>query len=55
MDSVRKGLRSGDIEMDTFERLECAKCGARLKTRDDADEVGTIRYCPDCGQTWRSL
>lgn len=55
MDSVRKGLRVGDIEMDTFERLECAECGVRLRTRDDPDEVGSIRYCPECGRTWRRL
>lgn len=55
MDSVRKGLRTGEIEMDTFERLECSECDVRLRTRDDPDEIGTIRYCPKCGQTWRAL
>lgn len=55
MDSVRKGLRADDIEKDTYGRLVCAECEAELGTRDDPDDVGTVRACPDCGSEWRQL
>ncbi len=55
MDSVRKGLRAGDIEKDTYERLVCDGCGETLDTRAPPDEVGTVRRCPDCGREWRQL
>ncbi|MFT4944210.1 MAG: rRNA maturation endonuclease Nob1 [Halovenus sp.] len=55
MDSVRKGLRAGDIEKDTYERLQCAACEASLETRDDPDNVGQVRTCPECGSEWRRL
>jgi len=55
MDSVRKGLRAGDIDKDTYDRLVCAACGSQLKTRNDPAEVGSVRVCPDCGQSWRQL
>lgn len=55
MDSVRKGLRAGEIEKDTYERLVCAECGEQLKTKNDPDVVGSVRRCPDCGTEWKQL
>jgi len=55
MDSVRKGLRAGDLTKDTYERLRCVACEVTLDTKDDPDEVGTVRTCPACGSTWRRL
>lgn len=55
METVRKGLRNGDLDQDTYGRLECTECGAQLDTRDDPDGIGSIRRCPDCGQEWRHL
>lgn len=55
MDSVRKGLRAGDIEKDTYERLVCASCDEQLKTRNDPDAIGSVRFCPDCGSEWQQL
>jgi len=55
MDSVRKGLRSGDIEKDTYERLTCVRCGERLGTRNEPDELGSIRFCPECGREWERV
>ncbi|MFB6218697.1 MAG: HVO_0758 family zinc finger protein [Halobacteriaceae archaeon] len=55
MESVRKGLRAGDITKDTYDRLQCARCEAHLSTQDDPDEVGSLRICPDCGREWRQV
>jgi predicted RNA-binding Zn-ribbon protein involved in translation (DUF1610 family) len=55
MESVRKGLRTGTLEKDTYERLRCTACDTTLGTEHDPDDVGTIRTCPDCGATWRHL
>lgn len=55
MESVRKGLRAGDIEKDTYERLTCASCDTALETKNDPDELGSIRHCPDCGREWRRI
>ena len=55
MESVRKGLRSGAIEKDTYERLACAECEETLKTENDPDELETIRVCPECGSKWKEL
>lgn len=55
MQSVRKGLREGSIEKDTYERLTCAECGKELKNTDDPDEVFTVRTCPACGREWKDL
>lgn len=55
MESVRKGLRAGDIEKDTYERLVCTACDETLETREDPDEVGQIRTCPECGREWRRV
>lgn len=55
MQSVRKGLRAGDIGKDTYGRLECSACGTQLKKRNDPDEVGVIRYCQDCGREWQRV
>jgi len=55
MESVRKGLRSGDIEKDTYERLRCATCGEELKTQNDPEAVGSVRVCPECGSKWKQV
>jgi rRNA maturation endonuclease Nob1 len=55
MDSVQKGLRAGDLERDTYERLQCTACEATLNTKDDPEEVGQIRTCPVCGGEWRRI
>ena len=55
MTSVRKGLRSGDLEKDTYERLTCASCGEELETRNDPDEIGKRRVCPSCGKEWKEV
>jgi len=55
MDSIRKGLRSGAIEKDTYERLNCADCDEELGTKNDPDEIGSVRHCPECGKEWRKI
>jgi predicted RNA-binding Zn-ribbon protein involved in translation (DUF1610 family) len=55
MESVRKGLRSGDLEKDTYERLTCTECGEELDTKNDPDEIGKVRICPNCGQKWKEV
>ena len=55
MTSVRKGLRSGDLEKDTYERLTCTNCGEVLDTRNDPDEIGTLRVCPSCESEWTEV
>lgn len=55
MKSVRKGLRAGDIDKDTYDRLLCAECGEQLKLRDDPEEVWSVRQCPNCGREWKQL
>lgn len=55
MESVRKGIRSGDIEKDTYERLICADCDEVLKSENDPDEIGTVRVCPECGREWKEV
>jgi len=53
--SVRKALRDGDLEKDTYDRLECAACERALSTRNDPGEIGTVRLCDDCGRRWRAI
>jgi len=55
MDTVRQGLRAGDIEKDTYERLICTHCDERLDTRDNPDGVGQVRSCPDCGRKYSQI
>ncbi|MEF8813355.1 MAG: HVO_0758 family zinc finger protein [Halovenus sp.] len=55
MDSIRKGLRSGDLEKDTYGRLSCTDCGAELATENDPDEIGKVRICPECGEEWKDV
>lgn len=55
MDTVRKGLRDGDITKDTYGRYQCATDGVVLKKQNDPDGMGSIRTCPDCGRRWRRL
>lgn len=55
MESTRKGLRSGDLEKDTYERLTCTECEEHLDTKNDPDAVGRVRICPECGQEWKEV
>ncbi len=55
MNSIRKGLRSGSLTKDTYERLNCAECEEELTTKNDPDEIGTVRTCPACGEEWRKI
>ena len=55
MKSVRKGLRDGDIEKDTYERLVCADCGKSLATKNEPSEIGSVRVCPECGTEYKEL
>lgn len=55
MESVRKGLRSGELEKDTYERLRCTICEEELKTENDPEEVGSVRVCPECGKQWKQV
>lgn len=55
MESVRKGLRAGDITKDTYDRLQCGVCESQLSTDDDPQEVGSVRTCPDCGREWHQV
>jgi DNA-directed RNA polymerase subunit RPC12/RpoP len=55
MESVQKGLRAGDLEKDTYDRLRCASCEEELGRRSDSDEVGAVRVCPECDSEWRQL
>lgn len=55
MKSVRKALRDGDIQKDTYERLVCATCGKNLKTTRDPDEIGSVRRCPECGDEYKEI
>lgn len=55
MDTVRQGLRRGDIEKDTYERLVCARCEENLGTRNPADEVYKVRFCEACGREYRQI
>ncbi len=55
MKTVRKALRDGDIVKDTYERLTCNDCEKSLGTRNDPDEIGSVRVCPECGTEWKAL
>ena len=55
MESVRKGLRAGKLERDTYDRLVCSACDAQLNRQDDPDEIYVVRECPDCGATFKQL
>lgn len=55
MDTVRQGLRAGDIEKDTYERLICTHCEENLGTEANPDEVGKVRACPNCGRQYKQI
>lgn len=55
MKSVRKALRDGDIEKDTYERLVCAACEKSLSTKNEPSEIGSVRVCPECGSEYKEL
>jgi hypothetical protein len=55
MESVRKGLRAGTVEKDNYGRLRCTECETELTTTNNSDEVGKLRVCPSCEQSWKEL
>ena len=55
MESTRKGMRSGDLKKDTYERLLCSECDEQLDTKNDPDAIGRVRVCPDCGGKWKEV
>jgi len=55
MKSVRKGLRHGELEKDTYGRLSCSACDEELSSENDPNEVGTVRVCPGCGAQWKEI
>ena len=55
MKSVRKALREGELEKDTYQRVTCADCEKPLKTTNDPDELTNLRTCPECGKEWKEL
>jgi|GEM_PF-347184 len=55
MKSVRKALRDGDLDKDTYDRLVCGECEKPLKTENDPDEIKTVRICPDCASEWKEI
>ena len=55
MKSVRRGLRDGELEKDTYGRLVYVESGKQLQTQDDPDSVYTIRICPETGQKWKEV
>jgi len=55
MRSVRKALRDGDLAKDTYGRVNCTDCEQTLKTKNDPDQIGTVRACPDCGGEWKEI
>jgi rRNA maturation endonuclease Nob1 len=55
MKSVRSALRKGEIEKDNYERLSCASCEKNLKTENPADELYSLKFCPECGRKWKQL
>jgi hypothetical protein len=55
MKSIRKALRDGDLEKDTYERIVCANCEKSLGRRNEPDEIGDIRVCPECGAEYKQI
>ncbi len=55
MESIRRGLRDGAVEKDNYGRLSCTECDQSLSTRNDADVVGKVKACSDCGREWKEL
>ena len=55
MKSVRKALRDGELDKDTYQRVVCSECEKPLKTQNDPDSISTLRICPDCGKEWKEL
>lgn len=55
METVRKGLRTDELEKDTYQRLLCTACEIAVDIENPDDEVFSIRTCPECGQQWKQL
>jgi len=55
MKSTRKGLRDGELEKDSYGRITCSECDAKLKKANNPDEVFSVRSCPDCDKEWKEL
>ncbi|SIR16819.1 HVO_0758 family zinc finger protein [Natronorubrum daqingense] len=55
MKSIRKALREGELDKDTYDRLVCGECEQPLKTENDPDKIATLRICPECDDTWKEI
>jgi predicted RNA-binding Zn-ribbon protein involved in translation (DUF1610 family) len=55
MNSVRKGLRAGDLAKDNYGRLRCTACEQELAVDKDASDVHDVRSCPECDSEWKEL
>jgi NAD-dependent SIR2 family protein deacetylase len=55
MRSVRKGIRAGEIRKGLYDRLECVECERTLTSDDDAEVLGIVRACPECGREWEEI
>lgn len=55
MDTVREGLRQDDLEKDNYDRLICSGCDRPLKRRSNPDDLGSVRYCIECGVEWLEM
>ncbi len=55
MKSVRKALRQGELQKDTYDRLVCGTCEKALKTENDPNEIKTVRICPECDAEWKEI
>ncbi|XVH30655.1 HVO_0758 family zinc finger protein [Haloferacaceae archaeon DSL9] len=51
MNSIRNGLRNGDLAKDTYGRLTCDGCERPLKTHNDPAEIFALRTRAGCGPT----
>ncbi|SIQ89453.1 hypothetical protein SAMN05421858_0722 [Haladaptatus litoreus] len=55
MQSVRSGLRKGNVEKDTYGRLSCSVCHESLTTKNDPNEIFSVRSCPECENQWKVI
>lgn len=55
MDTVREGLRQDDLEKDNYDRLICIACDRPVKRRSNPDDIGSVRYCIECGVEWLEM
>jgi hypothetical protein len=53
--SIRTALREDDLEKDTSGRLVRGLCERALRTENDPDRLGTVRFCPECAAEWQEI